>query len=62
MHFFEACLQGMKFTISGHPFNGRYFAAIGLNSKHSTAFNGFVIYVDGAGAAHAGLATNMRTR
>jgi len=49
----------MQFAVMGKPFNGCYITTISLYSKHGAALGSFAIYMNGAGAATAGIAANM---
>jgi hypothetical protein len=61
MTFFKGFLQRMQFAVLGKALNRSYFAAIRLHGQHGAAFGGFAIYMNGTGAAAAGIATNVGT-
>ncbi len=59
MTFVESFLQRMQFTIICQTFNGSDLTSVSLNSQQGTTLCGFSIYMDGAGAATAGIAAYM---
>jgi hypothetical protein len=61
MHCPEAFLHGGQGPVGpGDPFDGGDAGAVGLNRETHAALDRHVVHVDGAGAAMAGVATDMR--
>jgi hypothetical protein len=52
----------MELTVLGQTFDRRHFGAIGLNRQHGARLDALTIEQDNAGAALAGVASDMRTR
>jgi hypothetical protein len=57
----KSFLQGMEFTVIGHPFDGSNLAAIRLHSKYGTGLHGPAIQKDSARTAVGGVAANVRS-
>jgi hypothetical protein len=58
MHLVESFLKGVKLAIS-HAFDRCDVGAVGLNSEYRTRLYRLAVYMNGAGAAATGIATNM---
>src|SRR5882672_3600195 len=62
VHFTEALLQRVQRAVGiGHALDGANVGAIRLHREHGAGFHRLAVEIDRAGAAMAGLATDMRT-
>ena len=61
VHLAEAFLQRVQRAVGrGHAFDGADLGAVRLHGEHGAGLHRFAIEIDGAGAAMAGVAADMR--